>query len=135
MPPPLSVTSPPPSMTVFLAPLLFTSAWASRVRVTGALPQLKVMTPPFHTASTKAFEVQDCGVPSPMTVVGAETSSGRASAGTSTRSEVPAAGRSSGMVMGVKEAPPLQPSQRVSPQKNGSVRGTVSPPSLRERSS
>ena len=51
--------------------------------VVGSLPQLKVMTPPFATAATKASLVQLSGVPVPTTVRGLETTSRRASAGTS----------------------------------------------------
>jgi hypothetical protein len=50
--------------------------------VTGAQPQLNVMTPPFATAASSAANVQLPAVPSPTTVVGFETSAGWPPAGT-----------------------------------------------------
>jgi hypothetical protein len=44
--------------------------------VTGALPQLKVMTPPLPTAVLSAAKVQLAAVPVPMTLVGLDTSAG-----------------------------------------------------------
>ena len=60
------MTSPPPSSTTWW--LVFrTLAVAVIVIVTGAVPQLKVMMPPWATALTTAAEVQLAGVPLPMT--------------------------------------------------------------------
>src|SRR5580700_1384561 len=64
-PPPLSVTMPPPSMTIRSPWTMF--AVCVIVIVTGSGPQLKVMTPPMATAWTTAAEVQLAAVPSPMT--------------------------------------------------------------------
>jgi hypothetical protein len=50
--------------------------------VTGALPQLKVMTPPVCTAAVSAAAVQLAAVPVPTTVVGFEVSAAMAAAGT-----------------------------------------------------
>jgi hypothetical protein len=61
---------------------LRTFAVAVIVIVTGAGPQLNVMTPPRATASTTARDVQLAGVPVPTTRVGREVSTARASAGT-----------------------------------------------------
>src|SRR4051794_40706446 len=82
-PPPLSVTSPPPSSTRD-GFLFLTFAVAVIVMVTGAGPQLKVTTPPAATAATTAAEVQLAGVPVPMTRVGWLLSAACASAGTAT---------------------------------------------------
>src|SRR5437868_14892229 len=82
LPPPLRVTLPPPSMTIFGPVSLKIFAVRVRVIVTGSGPHEKVMIPPSATASTKASDVQLSGVPLPTTVVGWETSSGCASAGT-----------------------------------------------------
>jgi hypothetical protein len=49
--------------------------------VTGALPQLKVITPPLVTAVARAENVQLAGVPVPTTLVGVETSASVAPAG------------------------------------------------------
>ncbi|GAA4575534.1 hypothetical protein GCM10023193_74340 [Planotetraspora kaengkrachanensis] len=84
MPPPLSVTSPPPSMTT-RALELRTFAVALMAIVTGSGPQEKVITPPAATAATTAFDVQLPGVPVPTTRVGREVSTGLASAGTAAR--------------------------------------------------
>jgi hypothetical protein len=65
---------------VLLALRIF--AVAVRVMVTGAGPQLKVMTPPAATAATNVAEVQDAAVPVPTTRVGWDVSTARASAGT-----------------------------------------------------
>src|ERR1700733_1360507 len=66
LPPPLSVTRPPPSSTIWW--LVFTTlAVAVMVMVTGFGPQLNVMMPPRATALTTAAEVQPAGVPLPMT--------------------------------------------------------------------
>ena len=81
-PPPLSVTSPPPSRTTFGPWSLRTFAVAAIVMVTGAGPHENVMTPPAATAATTAADVHEAGVPSPMTRVGCDVSSAIASAGT-----------------------------------------------------
>jgi hypothetical protein len=57
-------------------------AVSANVIVVGALPQLKVITPPLATADTKASLVQLSGVPVPTTVRGLDTSSACASRGT-----------------------------------------------------
>ncbi|WP_132125737.1 hypothetical protein [Actinocrispum wychmicini] len=77
-PPPLRVTRPPPSRTVFA----FTFAVSVRVTVTGFGPHEKVITPPAVTAVSTACDVQLVGVPSPTTWVGFDVSSARASGGT-----------------------------------------------------
>ena len=71
---------PPPSMTVFLLVGRFMVAVIAMV--TGALPQLKVMTPPLATAVLSALNVQLAAVPVPITEVGLETSAGWPVAGT-----------------------------------------------------
>src|SRR6476660_2996184 len=81
LPAPLRVTRPPPSITT-RALALWTFAVAARVMVTGAGPQLNVMTPPAATARTTASEVQLAGVPVPTTRSGWRVSTGCASAGT-----------------------------------------------------
>jgi hypothetical protein len=55
------------------------------VIVTGSGPQLNVMIPPAPTADTTAAEVQLSGLPLPMTLVGFDVSTARASAGTVAR--------------------------------------------------
>src|SRR5438445_1543945 len=79
VPPPLSVTLPPPSSTTWCA-VLTTLAVAVIVIFTGVGPQLKVITPPLATAATTAADVQPAGVPSPITVVGCEVSAAAAAA-------------------------------------------------------
>src|SRR5262245_18075670 len=92
-PPPLSVTFPPPSMTMSGPVSLRILAVASSVIVTGSGPQSKVRTPPAATASTTAADVQLAGVPVPMTLSGWDVSAGPASAGTpAPPAGVPAAG-------------------------------------------
>jgi hypothetical protein len=61
---------------------LRTFAVAFIVMVIGSGPHEKVMTPPAATADTTAFDVQLAGVPVPITRVGREVSTARASAGT-----------------------------------------------------
>ncbi len=56
-------------MTVFL--LIGKFMVDVTARVTGAAPQLNVMTPPFSTAALSAAKVQLAGVPVPTTAVGA----------------------------------------------------------------
>src|SRR6516165_5372559 len=80
-PPPLSVTSPPPSSTTRWL-VLRTLAVAVRVMVTGAGPHLKVMIPPAATALTTAAEVQPVGVPLPMTWFGWLVLTARPASGT-----------------------------------------------------
>ena len=81
-PPPLSVTLPPPSSTIRGPFALRTFAVAFIVIVIGSGPQLNVMMPPAATAATTASEVQLAALPLPMTRVGFEVSTARASAGT-----------------------------------------------------
>jgi hypothetical protein len=80
LPPPLSVTLPPPSMTIRLPCTIF--AVAVIVIVTGPGPQLKVIMPPSATAWTTAAEVQLAGVPCPMTWSGWAVLTARPAAGT-----------------------------------------------------
>src|SRR5689334_10590460 len=68
LPPPLSVTLPPPSITVSS----LTSACFVTVMVMGASPQSKVITPPLAIAGSSADSVQLLGSPLPSTVVGLE---------------------------------------------------------------
>src|SRR3954469_23011582 len=82
LPPPLSVTRPPPSSTTSGPWSLRTLAVAFMVMVTGAGPQSKVITPPAATAATTAAAVQPAGVPLPMTRSGLRASTARASTGT-----------------------------------------------------
>src|SRR5262245_40074782 len=70
LPPPLSVTLFPPSMTSFVPLSLKTFAGVVRTIVTGSGPQLNVMTPPLATAATNASAVQLAALPIPITVVG-----------------------------------------------------------------
>src|SRR6266567_3089816 len=81
LPPPLSVTFPPPSSTTRVAALR-TFAVAAIVMTIGFGPQEKVITPPAATAATTAAEVQLAAVPPPTTRVGWEVSTARPSAGT-----------------------------------------------------
>src|SRR5690349_12195016 len=82
LPPPLSVTRPPPSSTTSGPWSLRTLAVAFMAIVTGAGPQSKVITPPAATAVTTAADVQLAGVPLPTTRSGRRVSTARASAGT-----------------------------------------------------
>src|SRR6202046_5701808 len=79
-PPPLSVTIPPPSMTIRSPCTMF--AVCVIVIVTGSGPQLKVMTPPMATAWTTAAEVQLAAAPSPMTWSGWAVLTARPAGGT-----------------------------------------------------
>ena len=81
VPPPLSATLLPPSMTSFVPLSLKTFAVDVSTIVVGSAPQSNVMMPPCATAATNASPVQLSGVPLPITVVGDETSSGIASGG------------------------------------------------------
>jgi hypothetical protein len=81
VPPPLSVTSPPPSRPTF-TPTVLTLV---RVIVTGFVPQLKWTCPPAASAAVSAASVQLAGEPSPMSV-GALTSKGWLVAGVMTPS-------------------------------------------------
>src|SRR3954462_12454446 len=67
-------------MTVFLFVGSFIVAVTEMV--TGAAPQLKLMTPPLLTAVLSALNVQLAAVPVPITDVGFETSTGCALVGT-----------------------------------------------------
>src|SRR5664279_4025243 len=82
VPPPLSVTLLPPSITSLVPLSLKTFAVEVRTVVTGSGPQLNVVMPPFATAATNASPVQLAGVPVPITVVGDDTSSACPSGGT-----------------------------------------------------
>src|SRR5215471_7301732 len=66
LPPPLSVTRPPPSSTTRCL-VLGTLAVAVITIVTGLLPQSNLMIPPAATALTTAADVQLAGVPWPIT--------------------------------------------------------------------
>src|SRR5262245_4502982 len=66
LPPPLSVTRPPPSSTTRCL-VLYTRAVAVITIVTGFVPQSNVMIPPAATARTTAADVQLAGLPSPIT--------------------------------------------------------------------
>lgn len=68
VPPPDKVISPFPSMIVSFAKVTFLTLVT--VRVTGEVPQLKVITPPAAIAVVNAASVQLAGVPVPTTVVG-----------------------------------------------------------------
>ena len=81
MPPPLRMTLPPPSMTIFGLLSLNTLAGLARMMVAGSGPQLNVMIPPAATAAMNASGVQLSCVPVPTTVVGLDTSSSCASLG------------------------------------------------------
>src|SRR5665213_3598092 len=90
-PPPLSVTSPPPSRTT--RALVFTTLAVARILiVTGLGPHANVMTPPERTAATTAAEVQLAAVPRPTTRVRRDVSNARPAAGTETL-RTPAGGR------------------------------------------
>jgi hypothetical protein len=80
LPPPLSVTLPRPSMTIWLPATMF--AVAVIVIVTGLGPQLKVMMPPRATAWTTAAELQLAAVPVPMTWSGRAVLTARPARGT-----------------------------------------------------
>src|SRR5262249_37330210 len=84
-PPPLSVTLPPPSSTMRDPLALRTLAVAFIAMTTGWGPRENVMPPRGATAATTASEVQLAGVPLPITRVGCEVSTARASAGTAAR--------------------------------------------------
>jgi hypothetical protein len=62
--------------------VLRTLAVADMTMVTGSGPQLNVMRPPAETAATTASDVQLPAVPVPITRVGCEVSTARASTGT-----------------------------------------------------
>src|SRR5687768_12141202 len=89
-PPPLRVTSPPPSRTT--RALVLTTLAVRRITiVTGSGPQRNAMTPPRATARTTARDVQLSGVPVPTQRSGWEASTARASFGTGTGPGVGAA--------------------------------------------
>src|SRR5688500_11654839 len=70
VPPPLSVTRPPPSSTDSSVNVIAEVT----VMVIGSGPQSNVMVPPAVAAAWSAAAVQLAGVPSPTTVVGEDTS-------------------------------------------------------------
>src|SRR6185369_11038639 len=76
---PSSATLLPPSITVSTLVGRFMVALIGML--TGALPQLKVITPPRATAALRAVNVQLAAVPVPTTLVGLETLAGCAPAG------------------------------------------------------
>src|ERR1700683_932585 len=82
-PPPLNVTSPPPSRTT-CGLVFMTLAVVLITIVTGTGPHEKRMIPPARTAATTAAEVQLAAVPCPTTRVGFDVSTGRAPSGTRT---------------------------------------------------
>jgi hypothetical protein len=99
---------PPPSSTIAGPLALRTFAVAVIVIVTGSGPQSNVMIPPAATAATTAFDVQLAGVPDPITRVGREVSTARASAGTLAPPEgLPAAVRGRGGRMIADGAAPI----------------------------
>ncbi len=71
--------TPPPSITVLVSVLRFKVDVTSMV--TGAVPQSKVMTPPWVTAVFSDANVQLAAVPVPTTVAGCDVSAGCARAG------------------------------------------------------
>jgi hypothetical protein len=82
-------------------------AVACIVIVTGSGPHEKVMIPPAATARTTAADVQLAGVPLPMTRVGREVSTARASGGTVARPlgfPVAGPGATAGRAVGVGAA-------------------------------
>jgi hypothetical protein len=116
LPPPLSVTLLPPSMTSFVPLSLNTLAVDVRTIFSGSGPQLNVMIPPFATALTNAAPVQLAAVPVPTTVVGEDTSSAWPSAGIAAwPSGYPAGGASCGFVpvppVPAAEVPALPPDE------------------------
>lgn len=74
-PPPLSTTDSPPSMTVF-AEIVFGDVSTMVVGAFWVPPHLNVTMPPIASALANAVSVHDAALPSPTTVVGAETSTG-----------------------------------------------------------
>src|ERR1700690_2967524 len=118
VPPPDSVTVPPPSITrspCLSAPatLLITSAAVS-VMVAGSGPQANVTTPPFATAAASAASVQLPGVPVPTTVVGCDVSTSLPSAGIAHVT----GGRVTGPASGISDAStalPLLPPPHAAP--------------------
>jgi hypothetical protein len=110
LPAPLSVTSPPPSITISGPVSLTIFAVSSSVITTGSGPQSNVMMPPSATAATNAAPVQLAGVPVPTTVRGALTSMGRPSSGTEhVPSGLPAGGPDAGFVSGFGNVPDPPP--------------------------
>src|SRR5215510_14642195 len=106
LPPPLSVTLLPPSITSLVPLSLKTFAVCVRTIVAGSGPQLKVMTPPLATAATNASPVQLAAVPVPTTDVGDDTSSAWPCAGTvAWPFGYPAGGPSCGFVGVVPDVP------------------------------
>ena len=123
LPAPLSVMRPPPSITISGPVSLKIFAVSSNVIVNGSGPQSKVMMPPCATACTTASPLQLAGEPSPMTLVGLDTSASPASDGTSHVASalgLPAGGPSSGLVsgLGTITLPPLpEPGPTLTPEE------------------
>src|ERR1700722_14757371 len=78
---PLSVTSPPPSITTW-GLVFMTLAVARILIVTGRRPQRKRIIPPERTAARTADEVQLAAVPCPTTWSAWDVSTARPAAGT-----------------------------------------------------
>src|SRR5258706_14912289 len=118
-PVPDSVTLPLPSITIRGPVLLTTFAVCSIAIVIGSAPQSNVITPPPATAATTAALVQLAGVPSPITVVGCETSSRSPPAGAAQLPlGLPAGGPVSGSVPGSTGSDePHATSSNANPQK------------------
>src|SRR5512133_2673429 len=76
VPPPESVTRPPPSRTASLV----NTIGDETVIVTGEEPQANTIVPPAAAAERSEDAVQLAGVPSPTTAAGADTSARRAGA-------------------------------------------------------
>src|SRR5690242_17064299 len=118
VPPPLSVTLPPPSITMSGPVSLKILAGRSSVIVTGSGPQSNVITPPAATAAMTASPVQLAAVPSPTTVRGLATSASAPAGGTAhIPSGLPAGGPDSGSVSGFGTSTPpssLQPASETS---------------------
>src|SRR5665647_2956460 len=88
VPPPLSVTRPPPSSTVSLVNVI----GAVTVIVAGALPHANTMVPPAFAACWSAAAVQLAGVPSPTVAVGEDVSASAGRSHTATGGVVVASG-------------------------------------------
>src|SRR5262252_3618841 len=109
-PPPSRVILLPPSMTVFFVIGTFNVTVTGIV--TGAAPQLNVMTPPAVAAVCSAANVQLAAVPVPITAVGFDVSAGWPFAGT------PALHEPFGLpAPPIEDEPPLPPAGPVPPPR------------------